>query len=342
MKDKIKVLVVDDTRTTRQMLTQWINQTDDLTVIGEAADGEHGVAQVEKLRPDIVLMDIVMPKMDGLQATRAIMQTRPTPIVLITASHETYETDIAFKAIRAGALTVLPKPSIVARATEFDSLMGTLRMMSTVRVIRHYPQREITPRQSYEEVEPITHPEMIAIGASTGGPAALSEIIKHLPHNLMLPIVIVQHIAPDFVDSLIGFFQTLTPLPVETARDGEQICGGRIYIAPGNHHLSINERRTFELDPRQNGHLHMPSINVLFHSVAQRYGAHAVGVLLTGMGADGAQGIRAMYEAGAFTIAQDESTSVVFGMPKEAIRLGVARKVLPIEKIANTITELIR
>jgi len=336
---KLKVLVVEDSRTVRHMLVHLINQTADMMVVGEAGDGSEALDLTTKLGPDVILMDVVMPHMDGLEATRQIMQTRPTPIVLISATLGSSETEIAFKAIKAGALTVLPKPSASGGAQETASLLSTVRAMAGVRVIHHWdntqPYRTLPLAPSGT-----SKPRIVAIAASTGGPAALSEIIWHLPISFTLPIVIVQHITADFVPSLVGWLNHVSKNPVKIACHGETAMPGVIYVAPGDDHLFLTKRQTFVVGPSPKVMQFMPSADIMLESVAQSYGAQAIGIVLTGMGDDGAHGLQAMRRTGAITIAQDEASSVVFGMPGEAIRLGAAHHVLPLSKIAPTLASL--
>lgn len=343
MSSKLNILVVDDSRTTRQLMVGLINGSADMRVAGEADNGEQAVQMAQQLRPDVVLMDIVMPRMDGLQATSEIMHTCPTPIVLITASLESYETDIAFKAMKAGALTVLKKPAMVSPDGEGAALLNTLRAMATVQVIHHWT-RSVTQKPIIPSVSAMpklnAKPEIVAIASSTGGPAALSEILRRLPAHFPLPVVIAQHIAPDFVPSLVEWLNSVTPLPVEIARAGEYPLPGHVYFAPGNTHLLMNKFHTFEFNHQKGEFQHIPSCDVLLDSVARSYQERAVGVILTGMGGDGALGLKAMYDAGAFTIAQDEETSIVFGMPQEAIKLKAVIHVLPILKIPEVLVNL--
>lgn len=342
---KLNVLVVDDTHTTRLLLAHAINNEPDMQVVGEASDGVQAVKLARQLTPDVILMDIVMPKMDGLQATREIMHTTPCPIVLISASFEPQETDIAFQAIKAGALTLLQKPTGLQSAThitEMSMMLNTLRTMSQVKVIHHWQKPEKVPAVPVGVPAnlPAVQPELVAVVSSTGGPGALSEIIRQLPSDFSVPVVIVQHIAPDFVVSLTAWLKSVTPLAVEVAKEGDTPRPGRIYLAPGDAHLKLNGLKTFVYDRERGKMRHMPSGDLLLSSVAKAYRSSAVGIVLTGMGDDGARGLREMYDAGAFTIAQDKETSVVFGMPQEAIRLGAAHLVLPLNAIGQTIIEL--
>lgn len=340
MPSKTHVLIVDDSPTSRQVLAEIVTSADDLTVAGVARDGKQAVDMTTQLKPDVILMDIVMPNMDGLQATREIMYQKPTPIVLVSASLESYETDIAFQAIKAGALTVLQKPGNVTGLQFREQaafLQNTLRSMAGVRVIRHWRKAEKAPQPAVSAQQPVLPsvcPEIIAIVASTGGPAALAEVVRKLPPSFKLPVVIVQHIAPDFVPSLTDWLRSVAALPVIAARAGDEPRPGTIYLAPGNAHLRLNTRGAFEVDTTRNGKLHMPSGDVLFESLCH-FHEKAVGIILTGMGSDGAMGLKAMANAGALTIAQDEATSVVYGMPQEAARIGAARLVLPVSQIGD-------
>jgi two-component system chemotaxis response regulator CheB len=341
MTDKIRVLVVDDTLTSRQLMTHIINHSGDMVVVGEGQNGEQALHLVPELQPDVVLMDMMMPRMDGLEATRQLMRRSPVPIVLITASLNIQETDVAFQAMKAGALTVLQKPAGLNPA-DMHQLRTTLRSMAGVKVIHHFDRRETHTSKKAPVRDVPSNPRVIAIAASTGGPAALSAIIRGLPPTLSLPVVIVQHISADFVQSLVAWLQTLTPLTVRLAEAGAWLSPGTIYLAPGDAHLSLESGGQFALDNTPGVWRYMPSCDVLLHSVARTFGQQAIGIVLTGMGDDGADGLRAMYDAGAYTIAQDEDTSIVYGMPAEALRRGGVQQVLPLDDIAPTLETLIR
>lgn len=342
MTDILNVLVVDDSVLTRQLITALINQCADMRVTGEADSGTKAIQIAGKLHPDIILMDIVMQGMDGLQATREIMHTCPTPIVLMSTSLDTYETDIGFKAIKAGALAVLRKPSLGAPNGEATSMLNTLRAMSKVHVIHHWskPDSKATALPELSKPNISVCPELIAIASSTGGPAALNEIITRLPPDFSLPIVIVQHITAEFVSSLVDWLDTISCLQVKLAEPDERPVGGVVYLAPGNAHLRLNWQQRFEFDNKQGNYAHMPSCDVMLESVARNYGSRAIGIILTGMGSDGAHGMRDLFDAGGYTIAQDEASSVVFGMPQEAIRLNAIKQVLPLTEIPQMLTKL--
>lgn len=342
MTNPLRVLLIDDTKTSRQLLTHIINHSGDMIVVGEADDGEKAISLTQQLEPDVLLMDIMMPRMNGLEATRHIMQQTPVPIVLISASFESQETEIAFQAMSVGALTVLKKPQGLNPA-DVNHIRNTVRAMADVKVIHHY-DRQSNGKIEYPTSEPYqkpqARPEIVAIASSTGGPAALNEILQNIPANFPVPIVIVQHISADFVVSLAEWLHIATELSIETAQSGVYPKAGHIYLAPGDKHLSLAVNGCFKTSQESGVWRYMPSCDVFLHSVAQIYGNRAIGVVLTGMGDDGADGLRALYEAGSTTIAQDQATSVVYGMPREAMLRGSAQHILPLDDIAGLLKKL--
>lgn len=337
----IQVLVVDDTNTSRQLMIEIMNRSGDMVVVGEGINGEQAVSLVRDIRPDVVLMDIVMPRMNGLEATRRIMESTPVPIVLVSATLDVRETDTAFQAIQSGALTVLQKPSSLDAAA-INHLRNTVRAMSQVKVIHHRsPMADYTNNQSPNRVEKPINPEIVAIASSTGGPAALARILNALPSDFSLPILIVQHISPDFVESLRMWLQHVCELPVHIIEGGEYPKAGHVYIAPGDAHTNIHVDGSLHLDSELGTWRYMPSGDVLLYSVARVYPNRSIGIVLTGMGDDGADGLRAVYDAGGITIAQDQASSVVYGMPQEAARRGAAQYVLSIEDIAPKLVNIV-
>lgn len=337
----IKVLIVDDSATVRQLFSLVVNAAEDMTVVGTASNGQEAVQQVMDLRPDIVLMDVQMPVMDGVAATREIMSQIPTPIVVMSTALDEGKTGISFEAVRAGALMVIPKP-IGATHQDFKEEAGrlqrTLRSMAAVRVIHHRPADPSQPLAMTSRPLAAT-PQFVGIASSTGGPGALGQIVEALSPKFALPIVIVQHMSKDFVPSLANWLRTCTTLKVEVARHGDTPQKGCIYLAPGGLHLRVNRLQRFELETSTEGQF-IPSGDLFLNSVATAYGAKAVGIILTGMGSDGVSGLHQMYETGALTIAQNEETSVVFGMPNEAIRRGIVREVLSPLEIASRLNQL--
>ncbi|MFC1960842.1 chemotaxis-specific protein-glutamate methyltransferase CheB [Chloroflexota bacterium] len=354
MAESLRVLLVDDSPTAHQLLRAIIERAPDMDVVGAAFDGQEAIRMTQELRPDVLLMDVVMPKMTGLEATREIMHLQPTPIVLISATLDSAEADIAFQAINAGALTIQQKP-VGPRDPQHDAqanrLLGTLRAMAGVRVIHHWKGRRQTgtlPKPAapiastaLSKLARASQPRIVGIASSTGGPAALRTIVSRLSPDFPLPIVVVQHIAPDFVYSLVQWLPHVTELKVGIAEEGQLPQPGCLYLAPGGVHLRLSNQHRFVLDEQPNDVTHIPSCDVLFESLATSYGRHAIGVILTGMGGDGARGLLAMYQAGALTIAQDEKTSVVYGMPREAVALGAAQQVLPLPDIPDVLATLV-
>jgi len=341
----IKVLIVDDSETSRLALRYIINRAEDMEIVAEAKSGEEGIRLTEKLRPDIILMDMVMPGMDGLEATSEIMHQVPTPIIVISASLEGSETEIAFRAMRRGALTVLQKPVGPLEPqypAQADRILQTLRTMSGVRVIHH--KRVFSPPTKTASKPVIPKPvlgraDVVAIVSSTGGPGALSEILGKIPVNYPLPIIVVQHITADFLPSMVKWLNTVASLNVQIAVEGDSPSVGNVYFAPGHAHLCLDSAGRFCFNTKTKASI-TPSGDVLLESIAKYYQARAVGVILTGMGDDGTVGLGKMYQAGAFTIAQDEASSVVFGMPQAAIKKGVVRSVLSLSEIPNALLNI--
>lgn len=343
----LNVLIVDDSSTARELLSQIVNNAPDMRAVGPAKDGLEAVQMAQALHPDIILMDVIMPRMNGLEATREIMYAMPTPIVLVSASLESHETNIAFQAMSLGALALHRKPNgpmHVDHVLEAAALVNKVRLMAGVQVIRHR-KSDVSgvpvlsqPRDEWPGLS--APPEIIAIVASTGGPAALVAIIQQLPPDFAVPIVIVQHISADFVDSLRSWIARMTSLQVALAQPDVQPVPGSIYLAPGGKHLRLTHNRRFSLDEDAGTAYHVPSGDILLESVGQSYGKRAIGVVLTGIGDDGARGLRTMCDTGAFTVAQDEATSVVYGMPKVAHDLGAVRQVLPLPEIAPALIRL--
>jgi two-component system chemotaxis response regulator CheB len=341
----IRVLVVDDSAVQRSMLIDMLEGESDLTVIGWAANGEEAIRAAATLKPDVITMDLRMPTMDGLQATRRIMQETPIPIIIVTASISRDIHEMVGAAFEAGALAIIAKPKLGAQNTnDLQELRRTVRSMSEIKVVRRWaPERLRTPVQAPYSGNVIapqhTRPEIVAIGASTGGPKALQEILTQLPADFRLPVLVVQHIAGDFVAPMIDWLRAQCAVPLMIAAAGQPLDRPCIYFAPQGRHLRVRGRTLALTDePAVRGH--RPSVTMLFESVAACYGASAIGVLLTGMGDDGASGLRDMKQAGGRTIAQDEASSVVFGMPGVAIGMGIVDHILPSLEIGPMLIKL--
>jgi len=343
----IKVLVVEDSPVVRDFLVLILGADPDIDVIGTARDGEEAIEAVRRLRPDVVTMDIHMPRLNGLEATRLIMETDPTPIVIVSGSESTKEVVTTFDAMEAGALAVLRRPAGIGHPEHeagARELVQTVKLMAEVKVVRRWPRaRRGAPAPRPVEMGLAQEPaklRIVAIGASTGGPPALQTILAALPKTFPAPIAIVQHMASGFSRGFMEWLALTSALPVKLAEHGESMVAGHVYLAPDDRQMKVARPNRILLtpDPPENGL--RPSVSCLFRSVAEVYGCDAVACLLTGMGRDGAEELRLLKERGAVTFAQDKDSSVVHGMPGEAIRLDAAMLVLSPEKIAAVLTSL--
>ena len=344
----IRVLIVEDSPVVREFLVHLLGSDPEIDVIGTAANGAHAVEAAQRLHPDVITMDIHMPQMNGFDATRCIMETAPTRIVIVSGSSSTKEIATTFHALEAGALAVVRRPAGIGHPDHeatAGELLQTVKLMSEVVVVRRWPPaRRVTPvfeRAREPELKPaVVEIRLVAVGASTGGPPALQNILAGLPKNLGVPILVVQHIAPGFTEGLAEWLAASTGFPVRVAADGERPAPGQVFIAPEGFQPGIRRDGSVVLARGEPENGHCPSISYLFRSVAEAFGPSAVGVLLTGMGRDGAAELKLMKERGAITIAQDRDSSIVHGMPGEAIRLGAATHVLPLDQIAAALRKL--
>lgn len=344
----IRLLVVEDTPAVLETLLAILNSEPTIQVIGVAHDGKEAVEAVNRDKPDLITMDIHLPKMDGFEATRKIMETNPLPIIIVSDSENTDDVTITFQAMEAGALIVLPKPMSVGHlehevsATRF---IQTIKTMAEVKVVRRWPkvQPKILPSSLPLELadKPTTNTQIVVMGASTGGPVILQSILSALPANFPVPIIIIQHMTVGFIRGLVEWLAQSCFLPIHLAAQGEFVLPGHVYVAPDDAQIKIGMggRIILTKDPGENGHC--PSISYCFKSVAEVYGKQAIGVLLSGMGRDGAKELKLMRDNGAITIAQDEESCVIFGMPGEAVKLGGAQYILKPEKITDLLKELL-
>jgi len=343
----INVLIVEDSPVVREFLIHVLGSDPGIKVVGTAHDGEEALDAMRHHRPDVITMDIHMPRMDGLEATRRIMGSDPVPIIIVSGSTDPHEVSTTFDAMEAGALAVVRRPAGIGHpdheATARE-LVQTVKLMSEVKVVRRWPQarREAAaprPAESRPAREPV-QVRIVAIGASTGGPPVLQTILAGLPRDFPVPLVIVQHMAAGFIGGFAEWLAQSSHLPVELAVHGQPMLPGHVYVAPDDFQMKVAHGGKVVLtkDAPVNGL--RPSVSFLFRSVAEIYGCDAVAGLLTGMGRDGAAELRVLKEKGAATFAQDKDSSVVHGMPGEAIRLDAVMFVLPPEKIAVVLTNL--
>lgn len=349
----IRILIAEDSQVVALLLKALFEHEPDMQVVGHARNGREAVQMTHELKPDLVTMDIRMPVMDGFEATRQIMASDPTPIVVVSASVDNEELSITFKAIEEGALSVIEKPRGISHP-DFDTirreLIETVRAMAEVKVIRRrffaHPAEVNIQAQAIEiPIQPSARSyELLAIGCSTGGPQVLHRIFSSLAADFPVPIVVTQHISKGFIGGLIDWLAASTPLKLKVAQAGEKLQPGTIYFAPDDCHLKVL-RRGSELvvslgsEPEVNGF--RPSASPMFKSVASVCGKQAVGVLLTGMGVDGAEGLLAMRKAGGHTFVQDEESSVVYGMPGAALALDAADQVVEIDRMSSYLTNIV-
>ncbi len=344
----IKVLVVDDSPVARELLSHVLSSDPDIRVIGAAGSGRDAIESIKHNRPDIVTMDINMSNMNGFEATRIIMETDALPIVIVTDRPDMDEMEMSFRAIEAGALAVLHKPHGIghpAYTTDAKELITTVKLMSEIKVVRRW--KSIAERKGSllrNAVDGLlsqpAEAKVVAIGASTGGPPVIEKILSGLSKDFSLPVVIVQHMAPGFTQGLAEWLRHNSRLSVHVAAGSGMIRPGHVYLAPDGVQMKVDVdgRLLCTDDGPENGL--RPSISYLFRSVSKVFGKASVGVLLTGMGKDGAEELKLMREKGALTIAQDEESSVVFGMPGEAVRIKAATYALPPDKIASVLNSV--
>jgi two-component system chemotaxis response regulator CheB len=343
----IRVLLVDDSLITLTILKRILASAPEIQVVGTAINGKEALDMIPSLQPDVICTDLHMPVMDGLEFTQAVMEKYPRPILVLSVSVQDNQTTNIFRLLDAGAIEVMAKPRGAADAVDgLDAreLIGKINILAGVVAIRkHKKVPPTTPPSGKGILPPIVAapPRIIGIGASTGGPQAFQEILSHLPSKLPVPLLCVQHISEGFTQGLVDWLAEKSQLKITIAVPGTLPQPGTVYFPPEGLHLTIDSHGRLECgnEPPYGGH--RPSINVTFQSLAKYYGKSAAGVLLTGMGRDGVDGMQAIAQAGGATIAQDEESSIIFGMPKEAIAANAARYVLPLPKIAAALLELL-
>ena len=346
--EPIRVVIIDDTPAVRELLVEILQNSEGIQVVGVGSDGLDAIRLAKRLRPDVMTMDVVMPRMDGLEATRHIMRDAPTRIVIVTAGLMRAEEDLTFLALSAGALTVIGRPGVADKET-CDRVIETVRLMAGVPVVHHWDRSRkertepltVSPTPPlFEERDDGAHVQLIGIAASTGGPGTLAKVLGPLPADFPIPILIVQHITKGFATGLAEWLNTGTALQVSLAGHGVRPEAGSVLLAPDDYHLQVNARGMIELSKEEPYRGLRPSANYLFRSMARAYGPRSVGVVLTGMGDDGAEGLVLLRNAGGLTVAQDEASCVVYGMPQEAVRHDAVARQLSPSQIAATLGQL--
>ncbi len=342
---RIRVLIVDDSALVRQLLTEMLSFDREIEVVGTASDAHAARERIKALNPDVLTLDVEMPRMDGVTFLRNLMRLRPMPVVMVSSLTE-HGADVTLDALALGAVDYLPKPKIDIAATLSDyrvELIEKVKGAARARV-RPLDSLVVIPSRDASAILPAlkgpprhlrTTDRIIAIGASTGGTEAIKSVLVGLPADTP-GIVVAQHIPKAFSEQFAKRMDACCQMTVFEAKDGQQILPGHVYIAPGDRHLLVirdGARYVCRLDDGLPVNRHKPSVDVLFRSVAQNVGRNAIGIILTGMGKDGARGLKEMRDAGSPTIAQDEATSVVWGMPGEAVAVGAAEHVLPLEDV---------
>lgn len=339
----IRVVIAENNSLTRSLLRALLEVEEGIEVVGEATNGRQAVELALKLRPNVITMDLEMPVMSGLEAIKEIMHSKAVPILVVSnvadASH-------ALEAMEMGALEIIAKPDVTSR--EANHFVHLVRLLAGVSVItRMRPSRRGTALATSQtcaapmDLPPLLpQPPVFAIASSTGGPQALARILPSLPETFLSPVLVAQHISDGFALGIVNWLGTLCRLPVRLAAEGETLQGGVIYISPSEFHLTITPKRRFALLPPQATDIYHPSCDLLLNSVAEVFGQRAIGIILTGMGSDGTQGMARIREKGGITLSQDEESSTIFGMNHIAIESGAVQKILPVEAIAAEMTRL--
>ena len=343
----IRVLIVDDSPSIRTILNLMWSDLPDIQVVENAVHGAEAVRMTLRLKPDLITMDIRMPVMDGLEATNQIMRVHPTPIIVVANSVYEADYNIAFKALEAGALTVIEKPyGLLTKNYDVvrDQLISTVRTMAGIKVLSRnkaaFSANTIGPMTAMLYSLFTHRVRVVAIAASTGGPPVLKYIFDNLPGDFSIPIVVVQHVLDAFAQGMADWLNSTSPLSITTAFDQDRLISGKVYLAPGGNHLTVAPGGILRLVSSPPVRGHRPSANLLYESVAKTFGKDAIGIILTGMGEDGVEGLQTLGKTGAHIIAQSEESSVVFGMPKVAIESGTVDEILSPAEIVTRLIKL--
>jgi two-component system chemotaxis response regulator CheB len=342
-----RVLIVDESRAECEMMTYILGADPKMNIAGCATSEAEAMEMIKRLRPDVVTMSLKLSDGDGIEATRIIMQTCPTPIVIVSAGEELAEAGLGMRAIEAGALALVKRPfsSDSEHHASSNALLRAVKSMAEVKVVRRWPKREaqasIAAAQAIKPARDAgTAFKLVAIGTSTGGPAALRELLEQLTPKFSMPVVIVQHMTHGFMSGFANWLSSVTKFPIEIAEHGTALASGRAYLAPDGFQMGISSNLRVSLERAPAEHGMCPSVSYMFRSIHRNFCPQTIAVLLTGMGKDGAQELKNMRDAGAFTIAQDRETSAVHGMPGEAIKLDAAMMIMSSREIGKMLNSL--
>ncbi len=345
----IKVLVVEDSPVARNLITQILNSEPEIQVVATAVNGVEAINLARKFKPHVITMDVNLPLMNGLETTKTIMETDPVPIIIVSSEFNPRNMNDTFRALAAGAVAVAEKPHSVG-TKEFEvcaaRLIQSVKLMSEIKVVRRLssifqPQAVSQNSEKLFEYFPRKKVRVIGIGTSTGGPMVVEKILSGLPENFPIPILLVQHITIGFTEGYISWLNLSSKIPVTMAKNGMSISGGGCFVAPDNIHMEVKSSGVIELVDAEPEYNSKPSVSRLFRSLSRNFGSEAVGILLTGMGRDGALELKHLRDSGGTTIAQDSDSSIIFGMPGEAVKLNAAQYIFPPEKIISFLKGLI-
>ena len=342
MAETVNVLIVDDSDMTREILRRLLESDSGIRVCGVAENGKQAIEQVQKLKPNLVIMDINMPVMDGFQATEQIMAYCPTPILILSSALNKGGVYTTFNALAIGAVDVMEKPTMTQNASWSEigsSLIRKVKLVSQAKVLTHLKGKlkKAAPLPDSGSLPNLNNCELVCIGASTGGPSVVMRILKAMPPDYNAAVLVVQHMASGFTENFVDWLRSACKIKIKLAEEGEKVEKGKVLVAPDGFHTTVGKRKTIRLITSDAVNNVKPSVDVLFNSIAEEYGGRALGVLLTGMGADGADGLKRIRVSGSATIAQSEDSCTVFGMPKVAIERGAAAEILSVEDIIHTL-----
>jgi len=346
----IDVLVVEDSAVTRELLVHILSSESGIEVIGVVGDGQEALEFLTQKTPDVITMDINMQRLDGIETTRRIMQTKPVPIVIVSAYWNSREVETTFRAMEAGAVAIMEKPAGIGHPDHRDTserIIRQVRLMSEVRLVRRWARAgkkksAVPVLKKIKSPTPRSDIKLVAMGGSTGAPVVIQSILSGLPKDFPLPVIIVQHIAAGFIRGMVKWLEQSTGFPTSVAAHGERPLPGMAYMAPDGFQMCIGSEGAIELrdDPPEHGL--RPSVSYFFRSVTEACGRNVVGILLTGMGSDGAVELGMIKKSGGVTIAQNRESSVVYGMPKTAVELGSVDYILSPEEISKALVRLVQ